>query len=337
MNRIKQLTKLVALIICPLLMLAGCGEKDEPVSATFQAMDTFMNIKIYGSEDSAKAVRKQIENLDLKLSPTIRRGDILRVNRRGKSTVDEATAEVVKQSLELCRETDGALDITVYPLTKAWGFINGRYSVPDQSELDELLKTVDYRNVSVNGAEISIKNKSQLDLGAVAKGFAADKAAALLKEQNVSSALLNLGGTVAAVGSKPDGSDWKIGVADPLKASDYVGYLYCKDKYVATSGNYERYFEKDGKRYSHLLDPKTGKPAENRLNSVTVICDSGIKSDCLSTALYVMGPDKAKEYQKKHKYFEFVMLTADKKALVSSGIKDSFKLTDKSYEIEVTE
>ena len=330
---LRRVWRLLIPVICLALLPAGCKSAGERVTVSIPAMDTFMSLEIYGEKETAAKVREQIESLDMHLSPTIKSSDMTRVNHRKKLNVHEESAEAVRQALQYCKETDGALDITVYPLMKEWGFLSGSYNVPTKAKLTELLKKVDYRKVSVKNNEITLLDGAQLDMGAVAKGYAADKANAILKADNVQSAILNLGGTVSAYGTKPDGSSWKVGIANPVKGEDYVGSVSCKDKIIATSGNYERYFDKDGKRYCHMIDPKTGYPVDNDLSSLTVISDSGVKSDCLSTALYVMGREKALAYQKAHPDIDLVLLTKNKEVIITKGIKDSFKLSDDTYSI----
>ena len=187
---------------------------------------------------------------------------------------------------------------------------------------------VDHSKVKTSEFSVWTENKGmKLDFGAVAKGYAADKVIKSLKDEqaNCEYALLNLCGTVAAYGKKPEGGEWKIGITDPDNTDTYMGTVSCTDKIIATSGSYERYFEgDDGKIYSHIIDPKTGYPVDNGIKSVTVISDSGLLSDGLSTALFVMGLDKAKEYYQSRKDFDFIILTDDKKAFVTAGAAESF-------------
>lgn len=331
----KPAIKLLSLVICAALCFAcGCAQNEKPESVSFQAMDTFMQIQVYGSPGTAERIKSQITRLDSLLSPTNESSDIFKLNREKKSTADEVCAEAVRRSLEECKSTGGALDVTVYPVIREWGFISGDYKIPEKSVIDNLLKKVDYNNVEVNGNEITLKNGAELDPGATAKGFAADKAVETLKNSGCCSAILNLGGTVAAYGKKPGGSLWRVGIADPENSADYVGYINCSDKIVATSGSYERFFKgSDGKIYSHIINPKTGYPVDNGIKSVTIVSDSGIKSDCLSTALFVMGADKAVEFRRENPDFDFVILTKNT-ALVSEGIRKSFTLSSDKYAVK---
>ena len=328
----KKFFNLSIVSLCAVMLIFGGCSNQEKESLSFEAMDTFMNLTVYGK--GAEEIKTEILKLDSLLSPTKENSDIFKLNRGKSAAVDKLTAEAVKKSLEACEYSNGALDVTVYPVISEWGFISGKYKIPSQKKLDSLLKHVDYKNASVNGNKITLKNEAQLDMGAVAKGFAADKAVALLKSSGAQSAILNLGGTIAAYGKKPGGDLWKVGVADPENSADYVGYVSCSDKTVATSGSYERFFEgKDGKIYSHIIDPKTGYPVDNGIDSVTIVSDIGVKSDALSTALFVMGQEKAVEFWRANRDFEFVILTKNT-ALVSEGLKDSFTLSADKYAVK---
>ena len=228
----------------------------------------------------------------------------------------------------MCADTDGALDITIYPVVRAWGFtandVDYEYRVLGDDEISELLALVDYRKVEISDNSVTLGEGMMLDLGAVAKGYASDRIAGYLRQNGVTSALLNLGGNVYALGKKPNGTEWTIGVADPTNGG-YLGSMQVADMAVVTSGGYERFFTgSDGVRYHHIIDPSTGRPAESGLASVTVVGDSGARCDALSTALFVMGPDAAYDYWREHGGFEAVFLTADGELFVTAGLEDNF-------------
>ena len=322
------------LLIVISAVLPACGSSQTKVSESLSAMDTYMQLDVYGTQETLEKLKNEIKRLDGLLSFTDENSDIYRLNQSGTAEVSGDTAGLVQRSLELCKQTDGNLDITVYPIVEKWGFISQNYKIPKQSELDALLKNVGYGQVKTDGKKITVPGGFKLDLGAVAKGFAADKTKAILNDEGVDSAILNLGGTVLAHGKKPNGENWKVGVTDPANTEKYMGVIECADKIVVTSGNYERCFEgEDGKTYCNIIDPKTGYPADNGVTSVTVVSDDGTKNDALSTALFVMGVDKAKEYIKTHTDFDCIILTSDKKAYITPGLKDSFKLNDSDYKL----
>ena len=181
----------------------------------------------------------------------------------------------------------------------------------------------------------SLPDGVEVDLGSVAKGYAGDVLTGLLKANGVKSALLDLGGNIQTVGTKPDGSSWRIGVRDPEDENGYIGVVSVSDKAVVTSGGYERYFEQDGVRYWHILDPETGAPARSGLASVTVVGDSGLLCDALSTALFVMGLDRALEHWRTYRDFEAVFVCEDGSVTVTAGLEDSFALSQEGRALTV--
>lgn len=322
--------KLLALSLAIWLAVSvgGCSQAQEKYSDSFDSMDTLMQLTVYGDKGALEDIRDRIEELDSILSATDKNSDICALNSAGAATVDSAASELLMKANELSRKTGGALDVTVYPIVEEWGFISGDHKIPSKERLAELVKSVGFSGVKIQGESVALPKGAKVGLGAVAKGYAADEAELILEKSDSKGAILNLGGTVVAYGSK-NGESWKVGVADPENSAGYMGYLTCKDKIIATSGKYERYFKgDDGKIYGHIIDPKTGIPVDNGLRSVTVISDSGVTADGLSTALFVMGREKAEEYYRSHKNFDFIILTDDNNAYVSEGVADSFKLEE---------
>lgn len=293
-----------------------------------------MQLDIYGSEEDLKIAESKILEIGNLLDTTYKNSDIYKLNETGRARLNDTTADVLSQSLELCAKLDGYLDISIYPIVEEWGFISGDYKIPEAERLSKLLESVDYKNIKLEENFAQLPENTRLDLGAVAKGYAADIAFDMLSQRGVRSGLLNLGGTVAAMGKKPTGEAWRIGICDPENTASHFGYLQCSDKIVATSGNYERYFEQDGKRYCHIIDPKTGMAVDNGTVSVTVISDSGIKCDALSTALFVMGIDKTQEYWESNRDFDFILLDDSDRLYVTDGIAKDFKLID-GYDFEM--
>lgn len=288
-----------------------------------------MTLKVYGGDaDTCSRLQARIEELDARLDATDENSDIYCLNANGAATVSEDTADLLDRSLQLCKALDPSFDITVYPAVQAWGFTSGNYRVPDDGELDMLAQKIDDTAVQRDGSTYTLPDGVMLDLGAVAKGYAADVCDTLLQESHATAAVLNLGGTVKLYGKKPDGSRFSVGVADPENPAGYFGYLSCDTGVVATSGGYERYFEQDGKRYIHILDPATGKPMDNGILSVTILSDDGTAADAMSTALFVMGLDKATAYYQAHPDFDFIILTDTDDLYITEGIYDEFTLSD---------
>lgn len=321
--------RIVALVLI-FALLCGCVPADEPLPSTsFFAMNTPMSVQIDGGETLLRGVEELAYALEHKLSVTDEKSEIFAINSNGGGEVSSETAELIEFALDMCESTDGALDITIYPVLRAWGFTvdnvdydNG-FVLPTDGELSELLALVDYRRVEVSDDSVTLGEGMMLDLGAVAKGYASDRIAGYLRENGVTSALLNLGGNVYALGKKPNGVKWTIGVKSPERG--IIGTLQVEDAAVVTSGGYERFFTgSDGVRYHHIIDPSTGRPADSGLASVTVVGSSGARCDALSTALFVMGLDRASDYWREHGDFEAVFVTSDGELLVTAGLEDSF-------------
>ncbi len=319
---------LCALILLIAVILSSCTST-EPRSASFQSMDTLMTVKVYGGDkDLCDRLQQRVTELDALLDATDENSDIYQLNQNGKADVSNDTAALLERSLQLSEKLDPAFDITIYPAVKAWGFTTGDYRIPDDDELKKLAAKIDDTAVQSDNNTYTLPAGVMLDLGAVAKGYAADQCDAILKEGHADAAVLNLGGTVKLYGKKPDGKRFSVGVADPDNPAGYFGYLSCEGGVVATSGGYERYFERDGKRYIHILDPATAKPVENGIQSVTICCDDGTAADALSTALFVMGLDKATAYYRAHPDFDFIILTDDHSVYLTEGVYDEFTLCD---------
>lgn len=297
------------------------------------AMDTFFSFRAYGSgaEEALAACAERVEELESLLSVTGEGSDIYRINQGERFAVSEDTFSAITSALELCEETEGALDITLYPVLREWGFTTGQYRIPRTETLQTLLEKVDYRAVDVgNGIDdrsfaVFVPEGVELDLGAVAKGYTGDCLLTLLKERGVTSAMLDLGGNIQVLGEKPDGSAWRVAVRNPFDTGGSLGVLEVRDRAVITSGNYERYFVgEDGSRYGHILDPSDGYPADSGLAAVTIVGDSGVRCDGLSTALFVMGEDAAADYWRRHRDFEMFFVTEDARLYMTEGLAECF-------------
>lgn len=302
------------------------------------AMDTYMTVKAYGSNGDAAvdAAVDEINRLDALLSTGKKDSEIGQINANNGGQLSEDGAVLMERSLELYKSTNGAFDVAIYPVMKAWGFTDGNYQVPDADTLKATLELVDPSLIDYDKETSTVSFKKdgvQIDLGGIAKGYTSSRIMDIYKEKGVTSGLVNLGGNAQVFGTKPDGSLWRVAVQSPDSEDEYLGVLETKDKAIITSGGYERYFEKDGVTYHHIIDPATGYPAENGLISVTIVSADGTLADGLSTSLFVMGKDKATNYWKAHSdEFDMILLTDDEKLYVSEGIKDSFT-SDREFEI----
>lgn len=323
-----------------LLMLCGCGKQAESAERSFFALDTYITMQADGAEaeNALEVVETHIRAREQQWSVTDPGSEIYTINHSGGApvTVSADTAQLIQFALDMSSQTNGALDPTIYPVLTAWGFTTGSYQVPAQENLRELLSMVDYRNIHLQNDTVTIPVGTQIDLGSTAKGYIGDEAADLLREYGVVSALINLGGNVQAIGTKPDGSPWRIGVRNPFADSN-LGVLEIADMAVVTSGGYERYFtDEAGNTYWHILDPKTGYPAESGIVSVTVAAAEGKRCDALSTALFVMGPERAVEYWQSHGDFEMLLVLADGSIWLTDGLDEAFTLSEKETGREVT-
>lgn len=330
---------LSAALLSAAFLLTGCSgaPAQEPETATFFAMDTAMDFTVYGDAALLDEAETLIGSLEEQVSVTDEHSDIYAIDHTGSGSLSGNAAELMEQALELCRRTGGALDISVYPIVQAWGFTTGSYQVPDEETIQSLLPLVDYTQIQYDAATgvVTLPEGMEIDLGSVAKGYAGQLAAQMLREHGVQSALLNLGGNVQTVGAKPDGSPWQIGIKDP-QGEDAMMVLSVEDQAVVTSGGYERYFEQDGQTYWHIMDPSTGHPADSGLISVTIVGDEGVVCDGLSTALFVMGLEKAADLWAQSGDFEAVFVTASGEVYITEGLRDRFALTEQYADTPVS-
>lgn len=314
------------LLLC--VLLTGCAQHPTPIEQRFMAMDTYMHFTVYGDEDAAVQAQNELLTLDRLLSVTDSSSEVYAINHRPDHTCDlspELTV-LLEQALILARQTGGAFDPTVYPVVRAWGFTTSPYRVPDGEELVSLLPLVGHEKVVLDGHTLTLPKDMQLDFGGIAKGWAGDRAAQQLRARGVTSAILRLGGNIHTVGSKPDGSPWKIGLEDP-DSGDALGTVAVSDLAVVTSGSYQRFFTANGQTYHHIIDPATGQPADSGLISVTVIGKYGTRCDALSTALFVMGLEDAVRFWQEHKDFEAVFVSEDGSVSITAGLEGNFTLS----------
>lgn len=317
-----------------LFSLAGCANESEPPRAerSVFAMNTYMTLTVYGEngETALEAAEERIHAAEALWSVTDAASDIYRANHSGGQTVSvhEETANLLSFALDMAQKTGGALEPTIYPVLTAWGFTTDSKQVPTQEQIAEQLPQVDYSRIRLEGTSLTVPAGMQLDLGAVGKGYAADVVTDVLKAHGIESAVLSLGGNIQTIGSRPDGSQWRIGIRAPWEDGN-LGVLETSDAAVVTSGGYENYFEDaDGHIYWHILDPATGYPADSGLQSVTIIGKEGRLCDALSTALFVMGAEKAEAYWRENGGFDMLLVTEKNEILLTEGIADSFTLSD---------
>ena len=326
--------KIIFLIFAAVMVVAGgCGTDggDTEASRDLFAMDTYMTVTAYGkgATEAVDQAADEISRLDQLLSTGNEDSEIYKINQSGDGILSEETAYLVERSLDLYEATDGAFDIAIYPVMKAWGFTDDNFRVPGADELKDLLTLTDASDISYDKETSQIafkKDGMQIDFGGIAKGYTSARIMDIFRACGIKSGLVNLGGNVQALGTKKDGSSWRVAVQDPQDTDQYLRVLSIQDKAVITSGGYERYFEQDGRTYHHIIDPKTGYPVENGLISVSIVTADGTLADGLSTSVFIMGKEAATEYWRNHSdEFDMILMTDDREIYVTEGIADSFE------------
>ena len=316
-------------------MIAGCilQYQNETVNkeCTRQlfAMDTVMSFTAYGknSEQAVDAAVKEVQRLDELLSTGNPDSEVSAINTKGSGTLSDDTKTILTEAMEIYRETDGLFDVTIYPLMQLWGFPTQEYHVPTESELKEALAKVDASQIVIEGDQVTLGTGQQMDLGGIAKGYTSARIMEIYREYGITSGMVSLGGNVQTLGTRPDGKDWNIGIQNPDgQQGSLLAALPVENKAVITSGGYERYFEEDGNTYIHILNPKTGYPADSGLVSVSIISENGMLADALSTSLYLMGEEKAAEYWRTHAdAFDMILEDKDGTLYVTEGLSQEIQ------------
>lgn len=343
MNRKKSfasLLKITCFMVCSCISIQPVwAAKTDSESITDTAMGTDCSIRVYGSDGTAKDIMDMLSDIENKyLSWRIEGSDIANINENASESEpvmpSKWTYSYLENVLDLARKSSGAFDPTLGRVSQLWNLESDNPYIPSKSELTELLLETSWEKISLGGGEVFLKDGVQIDLGAVGKGIGCDEARKMLEETGADAAVVSVGGSILTYGKKPDGKSWKIGIANPRTedGESYLGSLTIDGTCsISTSGDYEKYVIEDGVRYHHILDPKTGYPAESGLISVTIVCDDGWLSDGLSTACFVLGYEDSLPLLETYQA-EAVFVTEDKEVIVTDGLKDMFTLTDSSYE-----
>ncbi len=292
------------------------------------SMDTEMALTAYGSHrtEALAAARDEVLRLNDLFSVGVETSDISRANTEGSVVLAPETELLVRDSLDLYEATGGLFDITVYPLMDLWGFTTQNFKVPSESELAAALALVgsDRLSFSENDHTLTLDKGQAIDLGAIAKGYTSARIMDIFREHGVQSAMVSLGGNIQCLGTKPDGSAWRIGIQDPVSGrGETVAKLHITDLAVITSGSYERYFtdKETGETYHHIIDPRTGKSARSGLTSVTIVSRDGALADGLSTSLFIMGIDEAFRFWKSGVYdFEALFIDEGGHIYITPGL-----------------
>lgn len=336
----------VMLCLCMLLPLTGCGESKMSQRQVF-AMDTVMTLTAYGNRAEAglDAAQSVIQSMDSMLDPELETSTTYAINHANGANVSVSgqVAEMLSTASTVYRQSGGALDLSLYPVIKRWGFTNGRYYVPTDDELAQDLSRKCFDKMiltsfpSSGSYAVSFPSYAEITFGAVAKGCASENAVAAMRNAGVTSGIVSLGGNVQTLGLKPDGSNWNVAIRDPNNTSSYLGVISVGETAVITSGTYQRSFTQNNKTYHHLINPETGYPINNTLSSVTVICEDGTMADCLSTAMFILGESKALNYWRTYGGFEMILVNKDNQITCTKGLMEDFTLSNDSYTLKYTE
>lgn len=327
MNKIKSLFFSAGCLF--LLLMSGCGCDSKPYQQDFFSMDTYMSISVYGknAKDAADACISEIQRLDQLLDKNDPESDIYRMNHaQGAATsLNSETWELLSLAYIYAQQTGGTFDPTINAISELWGIGSDQERVPSAEELSNALKQVGYQKLLLSDGKAQLTDGATIDLGGIAKGYAADRAITILKQYGIERAVLSLGGNVYVLGNAQNGQPWKVGIQDPDHSQEIVATLSLSNCSAVTSGDYERYFEQNGVRYHHLWDPQTGYPSNQGVRSVTVLCESSTQADAYSTALFVMGAERGLSFCQEQG-IDAVFVLADGSIRYTEGLKDSLSI-----------
>ncbi|WP_026895005.1 FAD:protein FMN transferase [Clostridiisalibacter paucivorans] len=339
---------LIILFVFIVFNIAACSntsdndELTETQSKNAFALGTEINIKIYDnpSEDIFKKALERVYEIEKKMSINMPKSEIININQNaGKEyiPVSDDTFKVIQRGKYYSELSSGHFDISIGSLVKIWNIGTENAEVPDKIDIQDRLNLIDYNSILLDEKNKSVMLKNDgmvIDLGGIAKGYAADEVSKILKENDVNHAIINLGGNVFALGNKIDGTPWRIGIQDPFNPrGSFIGVIEVEDKAIVTSGIYERFFEQDGKRYHHILSPFTGYPVDNNLASVSIISGNSMDADALSTSLFSLGLKDGLDLCESLNNIEAIFITKDKEVYTSSGLKDNFSIENNEFKL----
>lgn len=332
------------------IIFTGCGinpqnttaisTSSSPLSRTELLLGTTVSISLFDHQDEAilNEAFEKVKTLENELSLNKDSTLLTELNASAGTKpypVNDTLFDIVQKGYYYSELTDGSFDISIGPLVKLWSIGLPEARVPSPEEIQQVLPLINYQNIHLDDQAKTIYLDTpgmQLDLGGIAKGYIADTLATFLKGKGVEHALIDLGGNIYALGTKVDGSLWKVGIQDPFEnRNNTIGYITIANQSIVTSGIYERYLESDGTKYHHILDPSTGYPFDNDIAGVTIISDTSIDGDALSTSVFSKGLEEGLQFVKSLPNVEAIFITKDSKVYVTDGIKDDFVLTNGSF------
>ncbi len=355
MSLTKIFSKLVTRIIIPVLCLAmlfsltACGSASAMEQKQIFAMDTIMTLTAYGKNagsglDAASSVINSMEAL---LDPELPTSTTYAINHAEGSNVvvNAQIAKMLSTAKTVYEQTDGALDLSIYPVIKLWGFVDGRYYVPLYEEISEQLARKAFDQMiltsypATGSYSVTFPAGTEISFGSIGKGCAAENAVSAMRQAGVKSGIISLGGNVQTLGLKPDDSKWTVAIQDPNNTASWVGTIQVGETAVVTSGSYQRYFDFDGTTYHHIISPTSGSPVSNGLLSVTIICEDGTMADALSTAMFVLGETRALNYWRQHGGFEMILINKNNQVICTKGLIDIYTPNEQAsgYKVKYSE
>lgn len=344
----RKKTVIFLLLLTLVFTFTGCKDEESEIvnntkiSSSEFLLDTHVTITLYGTEDESifPEIFEEIQRLENILSVYVEGSDLdLLKDNAGLEPVkvSEDTIKVIEKSIKYSELTNGLFDITSGPLIDLWGIGTESEKIPSQEEIDEAIELIDYTKIKINKDEntVFLEDKGMIaNLGAIAKGYIADRVEEKLYDLGVDSAIINLGGNVQLIGDKPDGSLFRIGIQDPDETrGGNIGVYTGKDVTIVSSGDYERFFIKDGVKYHHILNPKTGYPVDTEIKSVSIITEESFEADALSTSILLSGWDRGIEMVENIEDVEAIFINKDHQVYITNGLKEDFNFDSDNYEL----
>ena len=341
----RSLQHILALVLClaMCLTLGACSSEGKSQTKRVTTLGGLADITAYGKNADAaiRDAEAAMTSVDAMVNSFDENSRIYAVNHSGGEAVviTAQVASMIETARTVSQQTDGALDLTVYPLMDAWGFLSGNYTVPEEDAIKELLPRLGMNRVSLTADQesgdymLQIPADTQITLDCVARGAATNAAISAMRTRGVKSAVISMGRNVQTLGTKPDGSKWNIAIMDPNDKNAYIGYLSLGETAVVTSAPTELSFTQRGALYHHIMNPATGMPASTALRSMTIVCADAQMADCLSTAMFVLGERKAIQYWREYKGFDMLMITQDGRIVCTNGLFGAFTQTGGDYEV----
>ncbi|MCC3144042.1 FAD:protein FMN transferase [Halanaerobium sp. Z-7514] len=339
----KKLIFLLVIVISSFLIITGCGRDSgadiQSAEDNSFIMNTLVQMRAHGenAEIAVEESMDRIREIEYLMSRTLEASEVSQINDNPGEFIEisEETQKVIAESLYFAELSSGKFDPSIGPIVDLWGIGTEEARVPSQAEIEEVLEFVDYNNLEIedNRARVT-KEGVKIDLGGIAKGYAADEVREIVKKHDVPSAFINIGGNVLVVGNNVDGSKWRIGIQDPRRGrGNVMAIVESKDQTIVTSGDYERYFEEDGEHYHHIFDPESGYPARTGLLSVTIITDLSLDADALSTIAYVKGLEAGMKFVEDIADVDAMFITEELDVHLSSGLTGIVEITGPDFNL----